>query len=261
MVIADADEREVCAGVLNVRIMNRRAIDRPIAVDRRRHMEVVDLTSVGYATDVEHRTIVAMRNFIGVFHDLVDEISEMQDEPLALIGRSALILPNHPPIGILCALIHALARNESKSHRLRILNFRSRNGSADSAAIALRINEAIPVNSVRLQVPNEDARRPVRCTRYRRASVSDNTVEACIFCHLDAKDRFGSSISVRAARPKDDARGIRIARGNALGKKIPPLLPSLVRYERSRARPNGGSAKRGCRYQEGTAIKFRHKRS
>jgi hypothetical protein len=41
--------------------------------------------------------------------------------------------------------------------------------------------------------------------------VSDNAVEAFIFCHLDAKDRFGSSIPVRAARPKDDARGIRIA--------------------------------------------------
>src|SRR5882757_4385401 len=119
-----------------------------------------------------------MRYFIGVFHDFVDEISEMQDEPQALIGRGALILPNHPAIGILCALIHALARNESKSYRLRILNFRSRSGSADSAAIALRINEAIPVNSVRLQVPNEDARCPVRRTRYRRASVSDNAVEA-----------------------------------------------------------------------------------
>jgi hypothetical protein len=122
VIVADADEREVGAGILNVRILNRRAIDRPIAVDGRRHMKVVDFTSVGYATDVEHRTIVAMRYFIGVFHDFVDEISEMQDEPQTLIGRSTLILPNHPAIGILRALIHALAGNESKSHRLRILN-------------------------------------------------------------------------------------------------------------------------------------------
>ena len=98
-----------------------------------------------------------MRYLIGIFHHFVDEVSEMQDEPQAHIGRGVLILPDHTAIGILCALIHALARNESKSHRSRILDFRRRDGSADPAAIAVGINEAIPVNSVRLSSQPERA--------------------------------------------------------------------------------------------------------
>jgi len=50
-------------------------------------MEVVDLATVGYAPDVEYRAIVAARHLVRIFHDFVDEISKMQDETQALIGR------------------------------------------------------------------------------------------------------------------------------------------------------------------------------
>src|ERR1700704_4382671 len=102
-------------------------------------MEVVDLVSIGYAADVENRSPGEMRQYIGVFHDLVNEIPQMQDERQPILGRGALIFPNHAAIGILCAFIHALARNESKTHRSHILEFRRGNSSACTAAIAITI--------------------------------------------------------------------------------------------------------------------------
>ncbi len=113
-------------------------------------MEVVDLASVGNTTDVEHGAIVAMRYLIRVLNDLIDEIPKMQDERQAIFGRGALIFPNHASVGILRALIHALARNESKAHRSCIVDLGRRDRAADTAAIAFRIDEAIPVNGVGL---------------------------------------------------------------------------------------------------------------
>ena len=53
MVVADADEREPRARILDVGVRDVSAIDHAIAVEARRHVEVADLARIGDAADVD----------------------------------------------------------------------------------------------------------------------------------------------------------------------------------------------------------------
>src|SRR3954462_12433784 len=115
VVIADAHEWPVRAGVLHIGIARVRAINRAISLERRRHMEVEDLPRVWNLADIEHRAIVAVRNLLRIFDDFVDEVAEVKHEPDLRVRRSALVFPDHPPISVLRAFVDALAGDECKA--------------------------------------------------------------------------------------------------------------------------------------------------
>ena len=64
--------------------------------------------------------VKAARNFIGIFDHLIDEVAEMQDETEALVLGRTLILPEHPPVGVLRPLIDTLAGHEREADGARI---------------------------------------------------------------------------------------------------------------------------------------------
>src|SRR5207244_2630548 len=61
VVVADADEREMSARILDVGIIDVSAIHHAIAVEARRDVKVADPARIGDAADVEHGAVVAVR--------------------------------------------------------------------------------------------------------------------------------------------------------------------------------------------------------
>ena len=84
-------------------------------------MEVADLLAVRDAGDLVDRPVVAGLQVLGVLHDLVDEVAEVEHEAELVGGRRPLVLEDHPAIGVERALVDALAADEREVHRPRIV--------------------------------------------------------------------------------------------------------------------------------------------
>src|SRR5690606_40465088 len=91
--------------------------------------------------------VVAMPvlDLLGRLDDLVDEVAQVQHEADALTGRRALVLMDHPPVGIERTLRQALAAHEGEARRARIVRRRRGERAADAAAVAVLVHEAVPV--------------------------------------------------------------------------------------------------------------------
>src|SRR5262245_47965344 len=137
-------------------------------------MEFADsaLTAIGNPADIVDRTVVPRRHFVGILDDFINEITEVEHETELGIanawaaaqagGRHALILKDHPAIAIELAFIEALAADEGEIHRPWIVRQRRGDRPADAATIPLFIGEAVPVDSRRLEMTDQHARRPIR---------------------------------------------------------------------------------------------------
>src|SRR5262249_44498043 len=107
VIVPDGDERPTRSRVLQVGIGKVALVDDAIALDRERVMELADSaqTAIGNPADVVNRTVVPRRQLVGIFDDLVNEITEVENETESIGGRRALILEDHPAIAIELAFI------------------------------------------------------------------------------------------------------------------------------------------------------------
>src|SRR5882672_3774009 len=127
-------------------------------------MEFTDsaVAAIGNAADVVDRAVVPRRHFVGIFDDLINEITEVENKTELIGGRRALILKDHPAVAIELAFIDALAADKGEIDRPRIVRQRRGDRPADAATVPLSISEAVPVDSRRLEMTDQHARRPIR---------------------------------------------------------------------------------------------------
>ena len=124
-------------------------------------MEVGGCAAVGNAADVVDRAVVSRLHLVGILDDLVDEITEVENEAELIGGRGALVLEDHPAIAIEFAFVDALAAHEREVDLTWIVGRGRGDRSADAAAVPLAIGEAIPVGARRLEAADQHSRRPV----------------------------------------------------------------------------------------------------
>src|SRR5215212_9056510 len=125
-------------------------------------MEAAGFAAIGNAPDVVDRAIVPHRRLVGIFDDLINEITEVENETELIGGRRALILKDHPAIAVELAFIQALAADKGEIDRPWIVRQRRGDRPADAATVSLSIDEAVPVDARRLEMTDQDARRPIR---------------------------------------------------------------------------------------------------
>src|SRR5678810_100130 len=102
-------------------------------------------TAIGNPADVVDRSVVPSLHLVGIFDDLVNEITEVENETKLIGGRRALILKDHPAIAIELAFIDALAADKGEIDRPWIVRQRCGDRPADAAPVPLFIGEAVPV--------------------------------------------------------------------------------------------------------------------
>src|ERR1044071_4185514 len=112
-------------------------------------MEFAGFAPIGNPADFVDRAVVPRRQFIGIFDDLINEITEVENETELIGGRGALILKDHPAIAVELAFIHALATDEGEIDRPWIARQRRSDCPADAATVPLRIGEAVPIDARR----------------------------------------------------------------------------------------------------------------
>src|SRR5215813_11870198 len=110
-------------------------------------MEFAGLTAIGNPADVVDRAVVPRLQLVGIFDDLINEITEVENETKLVGGRRALILEDHPAIAVELAFIHVLAADKGEPDRPWILRQRRGDRPADAAPVPLFIGEAVPVHS------------------------------------------------------------------------------------------------------------------
>ena len=184
MVIADADEREPGAGVLDVGIVDMRAIDMAIAGEVGRHVEIVHFAAVGNAAKIVDRARIPVRHLVGIFDNFVDEVAKMKDKAQLAVGRRALVLPDHPAKGVLGALVDAVARHEGEADGARVARARGGDRAPDPAAGAAVIGEAVPIGRRRQEAAHQRAAGPVGRRQDRRACPGNDAAEIRISRHF-----------------------------------------------------------------------------
>ena len=104
--------------VLQIRVLQIGAVERAVVGERRGDAEPADLLAVGIAHAIAQPPVVAVpaRPVLRVVDHLVDEIAEMQHERELFFGRRALVLEDHPAIGVLRAFTDVLAADEREAH-------------------------------------------------------------------------------------------------------------------------------------------------
>src|SRR5215469_12547260 len=125
-------------------------------------MEFAGLAAIGNPADVVDRAVVPRRHLVGIFDDLINEITEVENETELISGRRALILKDHAAIAVELTFIHALAADEGEIERPWIVRQRRGDRAADAATAPLIVGEAVPVDARRLEMTDQHARRPIR---------------------------------------------------------------------------------------------------
>src|SRR4051812_49707639 len=113
-------------------------------------MEFSGLAAIGNPADFVDRAVVPRRHLVGIFDDLINEITEVENETELIGGRRALILEDHPAIAVELAFIDALAADEGEIDRTWIVCQRRGDRPADAATVPPSIPGAGPVDARRL---------------------------------------------------------------------------------------------------------------
>ena len=235
VVVADADERKMRAGVLDVGIVDMRAIDMAIAGEVGRHVEIAHLAAVGNAAEVVDGARIAVRHLVGIFDDFVDEVAQMEHEAELAIGGRALVLPDHPAKGVLRAFVDAVARHEGEADGARVAGARRGDRAPDPAAGAAVVGEAVPIGRRRQEAADQRAARPVGRRQHRRACPGNDAAEIRISRHFH-RQCLPLALVEWPSGPQDHAVIVRIARCDSLGKRRTVLPPYDSRRRGSRSR-------------------------
>src|SRR6185437_8830850 len=143
-------------------------------------MEVAGFAAVGDPANVVDGAIVARRYLVGIFDDLINEITEVENETELIGGRRALIFKDHPAIGIELAFIHALTTDKGEIDGSWIVRRGRGDRPADAATVPLCIGETVPVDAGRFEMTDQHARRPIRFRRDGRGRFGDDAAEGII---------------------------------------------------------------------------------
>src|SRR3954469_24780022 len=182
-------------------------------------MEFAGLAAIGNPADFVDRAVVPCRELVGIFDDLINEITEVENETELVGGRRALILKNHPAIAVELTFIDALAADEGEIDRPWIVRQRRGDRPAGAATVPLAIAEAVPVDARRLEMTDQHARRPIRFRRDRRGRLCDDPPERVILGHLPREPASAARLE-RPPSPEDDAARIGIAGRDARRIKV-----------------------------------------
>src|SRR5215469_11126363 len=188
-------------------------------------MEVAAFTAIGNPADFVDRAVVARRYLVGIFDDFINEVTEVETETELIGARRALILKDHPAIGVELAFIHALAADKGEIDRPRIVRQRRGDRPADAATVPLPVGEAVPVDARRLEMTDQHARGPIRFRGDRRGRLSDDPAERIILGNLDGEHMPAARLE-RPPSPENHAVRIGIAGRDALRIKVAPLMPT-----------------------------------
>src|SRR5947209_18203461 len=110
-------------------------------------MEFPGLAAIGNPADFVDRAVVPRRQLVGILDDLINEITEVENETELIGGRRALILKDHPAIAVELAFIHALAADKGEMDRPWIVHQRRGDRPDAAATVPLAIGEAEPLAS------------------------------------------------------------------------------------------------------------------
>src|ERR1700727_2696513 len=102
-------------------------------------MEVAGVAAIGNPADIVDRAVVPRLHFIRIFNDLINKITEVENETELIGGRRALILKDHPAIGVELAFIHALAADKDEIDRPWIVRQRTGDCPAEETTVTLFI--------------------------------------------------------------------------------------------------------------------------
>src|SRR3982751_7032951 len=100
-------------------------------------MEIGSFSAIGNPADVVDGAVVPRRQLVGIFDDLINEITQVENETELIGGRRALILKDHPAIAVERAFIDALAADEGEIDRPWIVCERRGDRSSDTAPLPL----------------------------------------------------------------------------------------------------------------------------
>src|SRR6201982_1255318 len=114
-------------------------------------MEVLDLLAVFVANDFADLAVIVSWAVLGIPHQLVKEIAEVEDKAQAVVFFCALVLEDHSPISIHRPKVCILAADESEACWADIIIRRRRDSSSYAASVAFRIRKAIPIDMRRFQ--------------------------------------------------------------------------------------------------------------
>src|SRR4051794_5473571 len=100
MIVPDAHERPAGPRVLQVGSGEVALPDRAVSFNRRRKVENGDLQRVRDPRNLVEFAVETGLPFLWILHDLVDEITQVQDEIELVLRPRPLILKDHPSVAV-----------------------------------------------------------------------------------------------------------------------------------------------------------------
>ena len=188
VVVPDAHERPACARILQVRILQVGLVGDAVVLQRVRYPEAVVGDDLALRIPDRKRELAieaAVPGLVWVLHHFVDEVAQVQDEAEPLVGRCLLVFVDHPSVAVVVALGEALATDEGELRRAIVVGAGRGERAADAAAVAVLVDEAIPVLAGRPQVAGEHAAGPVGFGRDFRRRRRDDARERRILGDFD----------------------------------------------------------------------------
>ena len=188
-------------------------------------MEVAKLLAVRIAKDVAQApaAISAVSPILGILHDLVDEVAEVQHEAQLFGARAAHVLVHHAPVGVERADGDVLAADEREAHGPIVVRGGRGERAADAARVSRFVDEAIPILARGPEARGKEAARPVGGRAHLHIAARDDVREGLVagdLHHQPVRARAGIR---RAARPQDHAVRRGIAGRHALRVEIAPF--------------------------------------
>src|SRR5262249_4384013 len=136
--------------------------------------------------------------------------AEVEDESELLGAWFALVLKDHPAVGVELALVDVLAADEGEVDRTGVVGGRRGDGAADATTVPLSVVEAIPIDARRLEPADEHARGPIGSRRHRRPSRRDDAAEGLVFGDFE-RQHVAVALNERPPGPENHAAVVWIA--------------------------------------------------
>ena len=189
--------------------------------------------------------ISALAPILRIFHDLIDEVAEVQHEAHLLRAWASDVFVHHAPIGVERADGWVLAADKRKAHRAFVVRSRRGQRAANAARIARLVHEAIPILARGSKPRRQKSASPVgRCAHLDIATRYDAR-ERNAATDLHHQPMRSRALIGCAARPQDNAIRSGIAGSNPLRVEIAPLRANGDRLMRTASAKRERSTKGG----------------